>query len=129
MKLENGYLSDEDLEQLILEVEEHELVAAPPSLIDKILTEVERQEDAKVEVFASRERKVKEFRRYCIRVITSAAAAVAIVFLAPNMKSTEVTKIPSRQELIGTSITREEALNDAGVFTQILNSLNNKIGG
>lgn len=129
MKLEENYLTDEQLMQLILDVEENELVSAPPGLLDTILQEVEKAEKAQIKPITSRENRVKEFRRYCIRVITSVAAAVAIIFFTPNLESLEKVDVPSRQELVGENISREEALKENGVIDQIINILNNEIGG
>lgn len=129
MKLEENYLTDEQLMQLILDVEENELVSAPPGLLDTILQEVEKAEKAQIKPITSRENRVKEFRRYCIRVITSVAAAVSIIFFTPNLESLEKVDVPSRQELVGENISREEALKENGVIDQIINILNNEIGG
>lgn len=129
MKLEENYLTDEQLMQLIQDVEENELVSAPPGLLDTILQEVEKAEKAQIKPITSRENRVKEFRRYCIRVITSVAAAVSIIFFTPNLESLEKVDVPSRQELVGENISREEALKETGVIDQIINILNNEIGG
>lgn len=129
MKLKDGYLSEEDLMQLIMDVEEHELVSAPPGLLDSILGEVESQETNRIVPIVSREHKQREFQRYCMRVITSVAAAIALVFLAPSMGNMKIAELPSRQELVGKGITREEALKETGLINQVLNLLENEIGG
>ena len=41
MKLENNYLSDKKLEQLILEIEQNELVQAPPNLLEEVICQIE----------------------------------------------------------------------------------------
>ena len=118
MKLENAYLSEEELEQLILQVEELELVTAPPDLEDKILLCSEPiQEDMRKET----RNKNTEFRRYCFRVITSAAAAIAIIFGLPHMEVKPKVKVLSRQEVLKAGITREEVLNDTKMFSKVLN--------
>lgn len=129
MKLENEYLTDEELEQLILEVEEHELVTAPPSLLDEVLTHVEVKEKREAIQQSTTEYKVKEFQKYCIRVITSSAAAIAILFALPNVETVQVRDVPTRQEMVGKSISREEALDDTKFLTKLMNGLNNRIGG
>lgn len=128
MKLE-GYLSEEELMQLILDVEENDLVSAPVGLLDSILKEVETLEESKIISSNSKENKTKEFQRYCIRVITSVAAAIAIVFLTPNVGTVKGFSMSSRQELVGKSITREEALKETGLINRILNLVENQIGG
>ena len=67
-----NYISDDELERLINQVEQEELVAAPPDLMESILE-------------AAGKTKKKEFTVYCFRVITSVAAAVVLVFLLPEL--------------------------------------------
>ena len=76
-----NYISDDELERLICQIEENELVAAPPDLMDSILEAAELMDKppAKVTTVPAASRK-KEFSAYCFRVITSVAAAVALVF-------------------------------------------------
>lgn len=120
MSIENKYLTDEELEALILEVEENEFVSAPPEFATEVIAKITVQEE---------KRKTIEFRRYCIRVIGSVAAAIALVFWMPNLEPKEIAKLPSRQELIGETITREEALDDRTFFTKLMSNLNQKMGG
>lgn len=150
-----NYISDEELERLIFQVEQDELVAAPPDLMESILEAAENsgvQEElstAKVVLLSAVERK-KEFRAYCFRVITSVAAAVALVFLLPELtnqmningvpipepveKSAVVGTVPDRAEVVrtvpdratvmGVQITpsKEEMLNDTGFIEKVINS-------
>lgn len=122
MRFDNGYLSDEELEQLILQVEQQELVAAPPGLMDNILEELEKSQQSEW----SSGNKIKEFRGYCFRVMTSVAAAVAIVFLIPELMNTGVSEIPLKQSAIMTAkyTTKEEALNDKGLLVQTFGGVN-----
>ena len=160
-----NYISDEELERLINQVEQEELVAAPPDLLESILN-AEREishltyceaacvsaeaakripkvgltteEFAKDREISPTERlaeadtavematkvikanvasaRKKEFHAYCFRVITSVAAAVALVFLLPELtnrmnlneisisghydKSTKVQNSPSCNEVV-----------------------------
>ena len=41
----------------------------------------------------------------------------------------KIAELPSRQELVGKGITREEALKETGLINQVLNLLENEIGG
>lgn len=150
-----NYISDEELERLIFQVEQDELVAAPPDLMESILEAAKNsgvQEElstAKVVLLPAVERK-KEFRVYCFRVITSVAAAVALVFLLPELTNrmnvngvpipepveksvvvgtvpdrAEVAKtVPDRASVVGIQITpsKEEVLNDTGFIEQVINS-------
>lgn len=120
MSMENKYLTDEELTALILEVEENEFVSAPPEFVADVMAKITAQEN---------KRKTIEFRRYCIRVIGSVAAAVALVFWMPSVEPKEMEEMPSRQELIGETITREEALDDRTFFAKLMSSLNQEMGG
>lgn len=142
MKLENTYLSDEELEQLIADVEQNELVAAPPDLVENILAEIEAlsRSGEQVPVFDGDEQaskaesnaqevnrnKVREFRRYCFRVATSAIAAVAIVFTLPAFLNAHVPDASARQDIFASAkyATKEEALNDTGILMQIFGGTN-----
>lgn len=121
MKMEETYLSDEELDLLIFEIEQNELVSTPPGFADEILTRIGKQQE--------QENKRIEFRRYCLRVITSVAAAVALVFFMPEAEMAEARSIPEREAVVGKVITREKALDDTGMITKVWNELNMKIGG
>lgn len=157
MKNEFNYISDEALEQLIYQVEQEELVAAPPDLMESILEivgldgetpkEPVRSSEAvvtKVVPVKPRAARKKEFYAYCFRVITSVAAAVALVFLLPElsalMQRTDaspewqrqevpspeevVDAVPSREEVVLAmqTPTRDEVLNDTGFIERVLNN-------
>lgn len=113
MMIHNEYLTEEELEQLISEVEASDLVPAPPELKDNILNAVFGQmhaEDEKnkkesvqeiedvpnpppenIKTFDERKseeikkRKQREFAGYCFRVGMSVAAAVAFIFIMPYL--------------------------------------------
>lgn len=129
MKLENEYLSDEELEQLIGEVEQNELVTAPPELLDRIMAELETVQESyyqeKQQSTASKNR-IKEFRGYCFRVLTSVAAAIVMVFLLPELSKTQLPEMPIRKDMVesGKYATKEEALADTGFLTQMLGGTN-----
>lgn len=142
MNIENGYLTDEELEALILGVEEYELVSAPPDFVDVVAKRIENVQgigdlsykdvvEIQKKKELSQKRKQIEFRRYCIRVITSVAAAIAIVFTLPNVELMKMPreKVLTRKELIGESISREEALDNTNIITKLMNRLSNKTGG
>lgn len=133
MKLENTYLSDEELEQLIADVEQNELVAAPPDLMENILAETEamyqsneQASEAESNAQEVNRNNVREFRRYCFRVATSAAAAVAIVFTLPAFLNAHVPDAPAGQDIFAPAkyATKEEALNDTGILMQIFGGTN-----
>ena len=128
-----NYISDEELEQLICQVEQNDLVAAPPYLMEELLGAAEK-------TVVSRK---KEFYTYCFRVITSVAAAVALVFLLPDFsgmvrEETPVPEyyrqeapsfeevvgvVPAREEVVAAknTPTKEEVLNPVGFFDGVIN--------
>ena len=138
MNDKQNYISDEMLEQLILQVEQKELVTAPPDLTKSILEACG--------ILTKNVRK-KEFYAYCFRVITSVAAAVVLVFLLPKMQGwmdakmfltestgpgiyrqetphyEEVVKsVPGKEEVLTAkaSPTKEEVLDDSGFIDRML---------
>ena len=145
-----NYISDEELEQLILQVEQEELVPAPPDLMENIL-ETAGVTTKIIEVKPKTSKK-KEFYAYCFRVITSVAAAVALVFLLPEMtdwmgqkvssqqgyyekytvvgtipEHTEVVrKVPDRETIVATEVTptKEEVLNSTGLVERFIQNTN-----
>lgn len=132
-----NYISDDELERLINQVEQEELAAAPPDLMESILE-------------AAGKTKKKEFAAYCFRVITSVAAAVALVFLLPELthgmnvngaasqkhpEKSEVVQtvpsyadvavpVPSKNEVVtGKAVpSKEEVLDDTGLLEKVISS-------
>ncbi len=143
-----NYISDDELERLIHYVEQEELVAAPPDLMEHILEAIELSMPM-TPVKNSRTKK-KEFTAYCFRVITSVAAAVVLVFLLPHLtewmnlngtvsselfsKSEVVQTVPSKEEIVSTNAVprkeevvaektvprKEEVLDDTGFFEKVI---------
>jgi len=124
----NTYLSDEELEQLIAEVEANEIVSAPPNLMTDVLAKVETRTRTKS----------KEFQLYCFRVITSVAAAILLLFMLPGiselqLKLSEVMEESTTvEDLRAERVTpryasKEEAVNDRGILSAAFGS--NKLFG
>lgn len=125
-----NYLTDDELEQLIADVEVNDLIAAPPGLYEEILTRVEdisKEETLHIEktVPITRNKK-REYRRYCFQVITSMAAAIAIVFLLPVMRENQNLEVPKGQKIFGASVyeTKQEALEDTGLLMEAFGGFN-----
>ena len=153
-----NYISDDELEQLICQVEESELVAAPPDLMERILEaagfageqeEVVEQPAPAISV-QSYHIKKKEFYAYCFRVITSVAAAVALVFLLPELsggmepvgRSSQkqyeksavmqmvpsyeevIVPVPSKSEVLTVKVvpSKEEVFDDTGFIEKVLSN-------
>ena len=129
-----NYISDAELEQLMAQVEQEELLTAPPDMEEKILAAVgldggaEKPQLSKVLETKTVVTRKKEFYAYCFRVVTSVAAAVALVFLLPQMTAwmgEEVAKpVPDKATVIATEgiPTKEEVLNDTGMVERIIRS-------
>ena len=101
MKLDQNYLSEEELETLIADIEEHDLVQAPPDLLNQILYTIEESEPYIIPYV--QRKKTIEFRKYCLQVITSVAAAIVLVFLLPTsiqIQKSELPSIPSKDMIL-----------------------------
>lgn len=138
--MEYGYLTDEELEQLISDVETEGLMMAPPSLIDDVMEQIERAEDVTKECQSDDscleptngevdkppkvidfEQRRKEYRRYCIRVMSSVAAAIAFVFLYLGGMDVQTEIIPSKESVMMQEVqTREEMLQQEERLTSKL---------
>lgn len=114
-----NYLSDEELELLIVDVEQNELVAAPPDMLEEILGHIEEFGSGAVQNVKS-VNKIQEFRRYCFRVCASVAAAVILIFVMPAISENPAIQESEQERHIMESryATKEEALNNQGYFTE-----------
>ena len=108
MKLDQNYPSEEELEALIANIEEHDLVQAPPDLLNQILYTIEESipfenNTSLLEKDSLQRKKTIEFRKYCFQVITSIAAAIVLIFLLPTsmqMQKSELPSIPSKDMIL-----------------------------
>ena len=138
-----NYISDEELERLIFSVENKELVSAPPDLAGNILETCGLL--PKLAEARPKTSKKKEFYAYCFRVLTSVAAAVALVFLLPQMTDLVeqkalsefitpaygqeipayedvVAPVPKKEDVVAvkTALSKEEVLNDTGLVERFI---------
>ena len=120
MKLDQNYLSDEELEAFITDIEEHDLISAPPELLSQILHTIELSESCikPLTSFELQRKKTIEFRKYCLQVITSVAAAIVLVFLFPmsiQMQKSELPSIPSKDMILAkqTVKTKSDVVEDS----------------
>ncbi len=120
MILQNEYLSDEELEQLMQEAEA-DLVPAPPELEERVWKLINTQ---------NVKNKNKEFAAYCFRVGIAAAAAIAFVFMLPYLPENHISPENMREEMLTEQQewedakvqdypTKEEVLNDAGLLQKV----------
>ena len=102
----DSYLSDEELNAMICEIESGDLVMAPPDIKENVLRKVAN--------------KKKEFVTYCFRVVLSAAAAITLMFLLPtNIDfAAHDEKIPTKQEVLA-----QETLNNRGFLEKLLDNI------
>ena len=134
------YLTDAELECLIRETEQNGLVPAASDLKELILEALEQEEQAwaktdlkvlKRSDERSKQEKVLEYKRYRFRVLTTVAAAVAVVFLLPKLEGLQIAetdffKSIGQQEYVRQYKyeTKEEALNDSGMLEEVLGGVN-----
>jgi len=105
------YLSDEELNNLIMDVEQNDMVTAPPNIQGSILEELDELVRYSVELpQKSQGDKVVEFRRYRLRVIAAVAAVVAFVMIVPGF--TRAIPKEDSANLIDISITDRGWLKD-----------------
>ena len=128
-----GYPDDEALEKLITDVELHDMVKAPDRIEQNVLHTIR-----------AGERRVHEFRRYCLQVGLSVAAAVAILVVLPFWSGAgravsavpEKQGVPSKEDVMGSYdiASREEVLAkydrdpDKDLRKKVLDMMD-KIGG
>ena len=103
------YLSDDELDNLIMDIEGKETVQAPSGIERNVLSFIE---------FKKR-RKREEFGRYCLRVGFAVAAAIALVCIVPFIPDTKA-RIPSREAAVAERniMTRDEVLEKKSVLTK-----------
>ncbi len=103
------YLSDEELDRLIMDIENEEPVQAPAGIERNVLSFIEHKKRIKT----------AEFGRYCVRVGFAVAAAIALVCIVPFIPDTKAV-IPSREDAVmeRTVISRDEVLKSKTVMTK-----------
>lgn len=103
------YLSEEELLKLISDIENEDIVKAPPDILENILSQVQAEgTDNRKAVHsemispaaidrtpASEQKEIslmerrRYFIKYCLRTALSAAAAIALTFSLPYLKGTD----------------------------------------
>lgn len=122
-----NYLSDEELQSLMCEIESKDLVFAPPDIQEQVLNVLD--ETPHVITERSNTDKIREFKRYRFRVLATVAAAVVAVFVLPRVENLQQHTMPEKpsvkQEFLkkGRYKTKEEALNDSGLLENMLGNV------
>ena len=119
---ENGYLSDEELMQLIADVEEHEMIQAPFYLKHEILQRV-RQESV---VRSAHSAKI-QFLTFSLKVALATAAAVAVLLLAPA-QFREMPSVADKEQIQSETLSKKLENRSYLVSEGLLNFSNKVIG-
>ena len=80
--MSHEYLSDEELQKLISDVELNDIVQAPVHLQKKVLDAVSAADKAG-NVAKTKKQKIIEYRLYSLKVALAVAAAIAVMFIVP----------------------------------------------
>ena len=87
------YLSEEELLKLISDIENEDIVKAPPDIMENILSKAQAEGTDRQPASEQKEISLIERRRYfikyCLRTALSAAAAIALTFSLPYLKGTD----------------------------------------
>ena len=97
------YLTEEELNALIREVEMTEMTSAPPDLLDDILQKIDLAELAKPPRIVCIEKRRKEYRRFCIQVASSVAAAIVLLFMLPAFSGGKEMTVPAKEQVLAAS--------------------------
>lgn len=121
------YLTEKELERIICDLEQNDLVQAPPDLMIDILEMLE-QETLERETLRKQE-KIIAYKRYRFQVLATVAAAVLAVLLLPKLSDLQPQKkdfIEHKYEFVVKNRyeTKEEALNDRGLLEKVLGGVN-----
>ncbi len=112
----NEYLSDEELNKLITEIEEEGEKVAPCSIEESVLVYVDKRNNKKSEKIS--------YYIYCAKVVASMAAAVFILVLLPVVKGNNHS-IPAKEEVVVQEepLSKEELLSKeyTGKKDEVLN--------
>ena len=119
---EKGYLSDEELMQLIADVEEHEMIQAPFYLKHEILQRV-RQESV---VRSAHSAKI-QFLTFSLKVALATAAAVAVLLLAPA-QFREMPSVADKEQIQSETLSKKLENRSYLVSEGLLNFSNKVIG-
>ena len=80
--MSHEYLSDEELQKLISDVELNDMAEAPVDLQEKVLDAVNAADRAG-NVAKTKKQKIIEYRLYSLKVALAVAAAIAVMFIVP----------------------------------------------
>ena len=80
--MSHEYLSDEELQKLISDVELNDMAEAPVDLQKKVLDEISALSKPG-NIAKTKKQKIIEYRLYSLKVALAVAAAIAVMFIVP----------------------------------------------
>ncbi len=85
--MSHEYLSDEELQKLIMDVELNDMTKAPANLQKKVLDAVDAA-DIAGNIAKTKKQKIIEYRLYSLKVALAVAAAIVVMFIVPGVPVT-----------------------------------------
>ncbi|MEE3471857.1 MAG: hypothetical protein VZR24_14445 [Butyrivibrio hungatei] len=82
--MSHEYLSDEELQKLIMDVELNDMTKAPANLQKKVLDAVDAA-DIAGNIAKTKKQKIIEYRLYSLKVALAVAAAIVVMFIVPGV--------------------------------------------
>lgn len=82
--MSHEYLSDEELQKLIMDVELDDMTKAPANLQKKVLDAVDAADKAG-NIAKTKKQKIIEYRLYSLKVALAVAAAIVVMFIVPGV--------------------------------------------
>lgn len=82
--MSHEYLSDEELQKLIMNVELNDMTKAPANLQKKVLDAVDAADKAG-NIAKTKKQKIIEYRLYSLKVALAVAAAIVVMFIVPGV--------------------------------------------
>ena len=82
--MSHEYLSDEELQKLIMDVELNDMTKAPANLQKKVLDAVDAADKAG-NISKTKKQKIIEYRLYSLKVALAVAAAIVVMFIVPGV--------------------------------------------
>ena len=96
MKAEKLYLSDEELDALVMEIEADGLIPAPPDMEEAVLAKIAAGSAARRP--RPKRSPAAELWRYSLQVSAAVAAAILLMFTAPSWDAMRPETAPGRGE-------------------------------
>ena len=82
--MSHEYLSDEELQKIIMDVELNDMTKAPANLQKKVLDVVDAADKAG-NIAKTKKQKIIEYRLYSLKVALAVAAAIVVMFIVPGV--------------------------------------------